>query len=77
MPHFRSHNDEQDAISFMISELNGKSGISDQKVNQIHSIDEAFKILELRREVLDADGADSDPWNRDEVEILKAKFNLK
>ena len=24
-----------------------------QKVNQIHSIDEAYKILELRREVLD------------------------
>ena len=71
MSQFRSHIDEQNAISFMISELNEKSGISDQKVNQIHSIDEAYKILELRREVLDAEGADSASWNLDEIELLK------
>ena len=71
MSQFRSHIDEQSAISYMISKLNEKSGITDQKVNQIHSIDEAYKILELRKEILDADGADSDAWNRNEIELLK------
>lgn len=71
MSQFRSTVDEQNAITYMLSKLNEKIGISDQKVNQIHSIDEAIKILELRREVLDRDGPDSEPWNKDVVEELK------
>jgi len=70
MVYFRSHSDEVEGINYMINLLDQLHDVSDLKVNQNHSIDKAGEILELRREILDANGSDSEIWKNDEIELL-------
>ena len=70
MPGFRSIRDEKNAVEHMFRKLDSVRGISDNKVNQHAAIDTATELLELRREVTDEHGDDSEEWEQDEIEDL-------
>ena len=70
MPQFNSIRDESDAIEYILRKLGEKSGISQLKVNQHHSIDKAIEILELRREKIDDLGDDTPDWETDKLQNL-------
>ena len=70
MPQFNSIRDESDAIEYILRKLDDKSGISQLKVNQHHSIDKAIEILELRREKIDDLGDDTPDWETDKLQNL-------
>ena len=76
MPQFNSVRDESDAIEYIFRKLDEKSGISQLKVNQHHSIDKAIEILELRREKIDELGDDTPDWETDKLQNLLVHIRI-